>query len=243
MEVWQNELLYFRMHQCTTRESIPGLEAFLRLYRETEANVDPSAPKAGTWRYTIFQLMDVPESSRAAKCLSMLSMLLVAFSVATVCVETLKECATSQECVRFLGARTCACAQCVVGQSPPQLISDDKAIVTFDEDFRDDGAVSDIAIAAADSDLVIVSIFSSEYILRLLVAARKLKFMVDFLNIIDLLSILPTWLALLASDSAEIQAAADALRVVRILRVFKLARHNTGLQVRLARSVRETGTV
>lgn len=107
MEVWQNELLYFRMHKCTTRVSIPGLEAFLRLYRETEANPDPCAPPAGTWRYTIFQLLDVPESSRAAKCLSMLSMLLVAFSVATVCVETLKDCAKNQECVRFLGARKC----------------------------------------------------------------------------------------------------------------------------------------
>lgn len=192
MEVWQNELLYFRMHKCTAKVSIPGLEAFLRLYQESELNVDPSAPPPDTWRYTAFQLLDVPESSASAKCFSIVSMLLVAFSVAAVCIETLQECNQNAECVQFL----------------------------------------------ADSDVVIVSIFSIEYLLRFAVNARKIKFLCGFLNFVDLLSILPTWLSLIASDSPEVQVAAASLRVVRILRVFKLARHNTGLQV-LAKTATE----
>ena len=35
-QVWQNELLYFRMHKCSSK--IPGLEAFMRLYSESDAS-------------------------------------------------------------------------------------------------------------------------------------------------------------------------------------------------------------
>ena len=33
-QVWQSELLHFRMHKCSSK--IPGLEAFLRLYSEEQ---------------------------------------------------------------------------------------------------------------------------------------------------------------------------------------------------------------
>jgi hypothetical protein len=35
-QVWQSELLHFRMHKCSSK--IPGLEAFLRLYSEEQAS-------------------------------------------------------------------------------------------------------------------------------------------------------------------------------------------------------------
>jgi hypothetical protein len=222
MEVWQNELLYFRMHKCRTKVSIPGLEAFLRLYQESELNLDPNAPPPGTWRYTVFQLLDVPESSPAAKFLSIFSMMLVAWSVAAVCIETMRECNENAECVQFLGmyihilahANICICSQHTCTCSDICCVVIHKRLAEI-------------------SDIVIVSIFSVEYLLRFAVNARKIKFLCGFLNFIDLISIFPTWLSIIAHDSPAIAVAASSLRVVRILRVFKLARHNTGLQVPL----------
>ena len=72
--------------------------------------------------------------------------------------------------------------------------------------------------------------------MRLLVAPHKFAFLTSFLNIIDLLGILPFFVSvglnLLSSTySLEyIAKAAQIFRILRILRIFKLSRHITGLK-------------
>ncbi|XP_007895301.2 potassium voltage-gated channel subfamily F member 1a [Callorhinchus milii] len=93
--------------------------------------------------------------------------------------------------------------------------------------------------------------FTAEYALRLLSAPNKLRFASAFMNVVDLLAIFPFYLGLGLSavgasvlELTTVQQATQALRVMRIARVFKLARHSSGLQTltyALKRSVKELG--
>lgn len=65
-------------------------------------------------------------------------------------------------------------------------------------------------------------LFTIEYILRLLVVKQKRRYVLSFLGIVDLLSILPTYLALIFSG-AEAFIVIRIIRLIRIFRIFKLA--------------------
>jgi len=86
------------------------------------------------------------------------------------------------------------------------------------------------------TEAVFVGWFTLEYTIRFLVSPIKSEFIFSFLNIIDLLGILPfyvsVFLNLLSSKySLEyIAKAAQIFRILRILRIFKLSRHITGLK-------------
>ena len=68
-------------------------------------------------------------------------------------------------------------------------------------------------------EIGVVAIFSLEYVLRLVVATEKLKFIFSFYGLIDLLSIAPFYLA--GYDARWLRT----LRLLRLLRVLKLQRH------------------
>lgn len=74
-------------------------------------------------------------------------------------------------------------------------------------------------------ELVTVSVFTVEYLLRLLVADRKLSFAFSFFGVIDLLAILPFYLAV-GLDLRSIRA----LRFLRIFRALKMARYSNAIQ-------------
>ncbi len=66
-------------------------------------------------------------------------------------------------------------------------------------------------------------IFSLEYIARLFIVLEKRKYVFSFFGIIDLLSILPTYLALFI-PGAQSLLVIRSFRLVRIFRIFKLVR-------------------
>nr|AAB02603.1 potassium channel homolog [Polyorchis penicillatus] len=71
--------------------------------------------------------------------------------------------------------------------------------------------------------------FTIEFILRLICCPNKIKFFLNTGNIIDFLSILPYYLSLVLVSSSK--GSFSMLRVIRVLRVFKLSRHSRGLQI------------
>ena len=74
-------------------------------------------------------------------------------------------------------------------------------------------------------ELVSVIVFTIEYVLRIYVADKKLKFIFSFFGIIDLLAILPFYLSF-GIDLRSLRA----LRFVRLFRLFKLVRYNKALK-------------
>jgi voltage-gated potassium channel len=73
-------------------------------------------------------------------------------------------------------------------------------------------------------EVVIVLLFTAEYFLRLWVADRKLGFVLSFFGIVDLLAILPFYLAT-GVDLRSIRA----FRLLRLFRILKVARYSEAL--------------
>jgi len=74
-------------------------------------------------------------------------------------------------------------------------------------------------------EVVTVLVFTVEYVLRLYVADRKLRFVFSFFGIIDLLSILPFYL----SAGVDLRGV-RALRMLRLFRILKLGRYNRAVR-------------
>nr|XP_043904579.1 potassium voltage-gated channel subfamily F member 1-like [Solea senegalensis] len=86
-------------------------------------------------------------------------------------------------------------------------------------------------------ETVCICWFTVEYILRLISSPNKVKFVLAFMNIVDFMAIMPFFVVLTLTsfgagmmELANVQQAVQALRIMRIARIFKLARHSAGLQ-------------
>jgi len=69
---------------------------------------------------------------------------------------------------------------------------------------------------------VFTIIFSIEYILRLSLTKKPLKFAFSFLGIVDLMAILPTWITIFM-PAVQPLLVLRALRLLRIFRIFRLS--------------------
>jgi voltage-gated potassium channel len=76
----------------------------------------------------------------------------------------------------------------------------------------------------AASELIIVLLFSAEYLLRLLVAERRIGFVFSFFGIVDALAILPFYL----STGLDLRSV-RALRLLRLFRILKVVRYSDAL--------------
>jgi potassium voltage-gated channel Shab-related subfamily B protein 1 len=98
-------------------------------------------------------------------------------------------------------------------------------------------------------EAVCIGWFTLEFSLRFFSTPEKLAFLKGALNLIDLISVLPYFLSLIFANErySNLNNARRVLtlfRVLRILRIFKLARHSTGLKslgYTLRRSNKELG--
>ena len=74
-------------------------------------------------------------------------------------------------------------------------------------------------------EIISVSIFTIEYLLRLWVAEIKKKFIFSFFGVIDILAILPFYF----STGLDLRSL-RAFRLLRLIRILKLARYNKAMQ-------------
>merc|ERR1719219_1915827 len=72
--------------------------------------------------------------------------------------------------------------------------------------------------------------FTVEFLVSFLSCPDHCKFIKSFMNIIDLLAILPYYLSPLVDQLQSVKQVGQVLRILRIMRVFKMARHSRGLQ-------------
>lgn len=86
-------------------------------------------------------------------------------------------------------------------------------------------------------DIVCLIFFTLEFVLRLTCAPKRVKFFFSFLNMVDLVALLPDYIEVIVinhvhNDSvSSIMHYITILRLIRILRIFRLIRHVSGLWV------------
>lgn len=192
-------------------------------------NDDDSPDKPQTWpekkvQKFIWKLFEVPDSSKAARVLALLSVLVIVASIVVLCIETLPE---------FT----------VLSNDTIPANDTDKQQQIKEHNAYAQSVKSVFALL----EIVFISWFTFEYLVRLFASPEKWLFVRSFLNVIDLLAILPFYveLALKNTDSQNFSLAfLRILRLVRVFRIFKLSRHSSGLQIlghTLRKSLRELG--
>ncbi|MFC2126738.1 ion transporter [Bacteroidota bacterium] len=74
------------------------------------------------------------------------------------------------------------------------------------------------------AEWVFTILFTVEYITRIISVGKPVKYITSFMGIVDLLSILPTFLSLFAVGTRSL-IVIRSIRLLRIFRIFKLARY------------------
>ncbi|MFN7144136.1 MAG: ion transporter [Myxococcota bacterium] len=73
------------------------------------------------------------------------------------------------------------------------------------------------------AEWVFTALFTAEYVLRLLIVRNPVRYVFSYFGLVDLVSILPTWLGLVY-PGAESFLVIRTLRLLRIFRVLKMVR-------------------
>jgi voltage-gated potassium channel len=85
------------------------------------------------------------------------------------------------------------------------------------------------ATALSVSEIVVVAVFTIEYVLRLVTAPAPGAYARSFFGIVDLLAIAPFYLGLVFIGAGIDLRAIRALRLVRLARLLKLARYTSAI--------------
>ena len=90
-------------------------------------------------------------------------------------------------------------------------------------------------------DSFCVGIFTFEYLAKLFAAPKRWTFVLQFSNALDLIGILPYYISIIENvvrtESRTLDVILTALRIFRVLRITKLARHSSRFQ-NLMRSIK-----
>jgi voltage-gated potassium channel len=85
------------------------------------------------------------------------------------------------------------------------------------------------ATALSVSEIVVVAVFTTEYVLRLLTSPAPGAYARSFFGIVDLLAIAPFYIGLIFIGAGIDLRAVRALRLVRLARLLKLARYTSAI--------------
>lgn len=149
--------------------------------------------------------IEYPDSSKAARALAYFSLSVILVSIATFCLETL-----------------------------PTYKREFKNYVANSTDYT--SFYEDVIQNTSDPFFLIETFcivwFTIEVSLRLLCCPDKLHFFKDFMNIIDIVAIIPYFFTIgeILTQKETPFGIVKVIRVVRVFRIFKLSRHSTGMQ-------------
>lgn len=178
----------------------------------------------------IWELFEYPDSSMGARVLATFSVSIILLSIVVFCIETLPE----FRCISTPDGTGC--------EKPPKIIRNVTANSTLSTPKPKEHSEAWDVI-----EIFCISWFTFEYLVRLFSSPQKLIFIRSFLNVIDLVAILPYYITMpMTETSSRITSLAvlRVIRLVRVFRIFKLSRHSRGLQVlgeTLRASSRELG--
>ncbi|XP_031564950.1 potassium voltage-gated channel subfamily A member 3-like [Actinia tenebrosa] len=217
--IFTEELRFFEIG----REFVQRLEEE-EGYGQKEVRILPK----NTIQRKIWELFEYPDSSFGARVLATFSVSIILLSIVVFCIETLPQyrCVTNSENV--------GCERKVVETGRTN------STTTVSSKRR-----ADRSIAWFVMEVLCISWFTLEYLVRLFSSPHKLLFARSFLNVIDLVAILPYYITLpMENTKITSLAVLRVIRLVRVFRIFKLSRHSRGLQVlgqTLRASSRELG--
>ena len=102
------------------------------------------------------------------------------------------------------------------------------AIINFSLDTLPDLSDS-VKLVLYSVEVITVTVFSVEYLLRIITAKKKLRFVFSFFGIVDLLAVVPFYVGLFYTGMQIDLRLLRILRLFRIFRVLKLLRYSRAI--------------
>ncbi|XP_055329592.1 potassium voltage-gated channel subfamily A member 2-like [Paramacrobiotus metropolitanus] len=196
-----------------------GADAFAQFCQDEGFEQEKPKPQpANRLQRAVWDFVEHPQSSAAAKFFAVLSMLVIVTSIVIFCLETLPQFEEPANRTNYVPSNRSALA-----------VSVSRGYAQFREPLF-------------ILETVCIAWFTLEFILRLAACPDKRHFLKQPLNIIDMIAILPYYVDLVVvlvalrrgTDAAReggVLTVLRILRLVRVFRIFKLSRHSRGLQI------------
>uniref|UniRef100_A0A914DYG4 BTB domain-containing protein n=1 Tax=Acrobeloides nanus TaxID=290746 RepID=A0A914DYG4_9BILA len=243
-ERFREELEYWQLNTnqlapCCSMLDTSSFPQRLREKQDEEREFDGA--KCSAIRKLMWEIMEDPSSSFLAKIFSFISIVFIFSSVIGLIMGSMPEFQEDPTYAHFYHSY-----HQFWRQNSTRASKFDGSSLTISENELDS---SGFVYKPTDSpnsfliglEYVCISWFTVEYIARFLVSPRKMKFVTRGMNLIDLFTILPFYVELALSafgiNAERLKELTGAMLVIRILRVlrmarvFKLARYSTGLQI------------
>ena len=190
-------------------------KVYLQRLEVEEGYITEEKPKLPTNQIQkkVWELFEFPDSSMPARLLALWSVSVILLSIVVFCLETLP---------KF------RCVEDPNGPACDEYIKNVSSNSTNDNssEKKSGGLVWKVI------EILCITWFTLEYVVRLISSPQKLVFIRTFLNIIDLVAILPYYITLPMNEARVTSLAVlRVIRLVRVFRIFKLSRHSKGLQV------------
>ena len=211
-----------------------GDDALVKLQEDEGYILDRKCEKpSAKWQRALWDLFEFPDTSLAARILAIWSVFVIVLSITVFCLETIPQAPENDGINTTKKVNLC--------ETIPQVTENDGKNTTKK------GNLSEEKYTQLWFSLEIACIiwFTLEYLIRLISSPNKWNFLRSFLNMIDLLAILPYIITLsIKSGNATPLSVLRVVRLVRVFRIFKLSRHSLGLRIlgrTLKASVSELG--
>ena len=204
--------------------------------REKQKNVElPENPiKRKLWLW-----FEYPRSSTVAKILALWSIIIISVSTVAFCIETLPPLQIHKEynTTEFVTTLKNITMGEVATRTLLPLMSEYPRNITITKNVT----IPMTRVHKADVtdywfiiETLCVAWFTIEYIVRLYSAPTRPRFVTSTMGILDIIAILPFYITLVVKDTTfEVQSFSvlRALRLFRVLRIFKLSRYSWALSL------------
>lgn len=177
----------------------------------------------------VWNLFEHPDTSHFARVIAMLSILMIAISVAVSIIETMPY-------FRNLGEKECSSSACLRCNSSA-LTNKDLINVKMEHDCNsttaEDGSCTHGTLEVfIVLEIICYSWFLFEYLVRFATTPNRLQFLLSAMNFVDLLAIIPFFTILINGNRRLVSLAVlRTTRLLRIFRILKLTRYSRGLKV------------
>ena len=231
MHVFEREVEFYQLGE----EALLGLhqeEGLIEDELKRDRDIDTNMVASSDFQQKMWELFEYPDSSLAAQIVSFWSMFVIGVSILIFCMETLP---------RYKIQPNEGTKMKTSVKSPMCATNEKSPNATFGSHSNHGAIQAQWYFNSIEMGCVIW--FTCEYLLRLLSSPSKWKFLGSFLNLVDLLAILPYFVVLsISSGDATVLSVLRVARLIRVFRIFKLSRHSLSLKIlgnTLKASVRE----
>ena len=214
LQILADELFFFGLYNYLSPEEKQHGLPTPSMLQSSDKVISPKA----IWQKKFWEICEFPESSYIARIATLSSLLVILFAVVILCIETLPSVRNSNPGPDIMDTR--------VNYS----ISTNQNITKV-PNYNNGSYTVKYFISRAKE--FCIAWFTLELVIRFAVSPEKRRFLLKFLNIVDIAAILPFYISLMVSTSSVAPPVylIKVFHLSKIFRVLKVSRYTSTMKI------------